>query len=206
MRNVIGLFPTPFMRIEGLIPADLLAALVERALATQKAANVRDKKLSHTQMVDPREDELFASVSRRVIPDLVNYGELLFGEKLGWSVKEMWLNVLERGGSQFVHSHANSFVSGVIYVTPSHPSARTVFYKSLGGSDFVFKNDTHGKMGQYNGDKWTLPEANPGDLVLYPSYLLHGVPPNQGEQRVTVALNAIPERLKSWGYEIRFSR
>jgi len=33
------------------------------------------------------------------------------GEKLRWTVKEMWTNMLETGGSQTLHSHANSFVS-----------------------------------------------------------------------------------------------
>lgn len=206
MRNVIGLFPTPFMRVEGAVPPDLLQALAERARQSQRAANVRDNLLSHTEMVDPRSDELFAQVSRTALPDIVKFGELMFGETLGWTVKEMWLNVLATNGSQFIHSHANSFVSGIVYVTPSHPSARTVFYRNLGGTEFIFKNDTNARMGQFNGDKWVLPEAKAGDLVLYPSYLLHGVPPNQGGERITVAMNAIPDRLKSWGYEIRFSR
>lgn len=205
-RNVVGLFPTPFTRIEGLFQGEILDTLAERARAAQRQANVRTQLLSHTQMVDPRDDAFYARIARMVVPELVNFGELLFGEKLGWNVKEMWLNVLQERGSQFIHSHANSFASGIIYVTESHPSARTVFYKSLGGTDFIFKNDDDARMGPYNGDKWTLPEANPGDLVLYPSYLLHGVPPNQGGERITLALNAIPERLKSWGYEIRFSR
>jgi len=30
------------------------------------------------------------------------------------------------------------------------------------------------------------------------------VPPNAGEQRITVAFNAIPTRLDSWGYRIAF--
>ena len=55
---------------------------------------------------------------------------------------------------------------------------------------------------QYNAERWMVPEVDAGDLVLYPSYLLHGVPPNEGEQRLSLALNAIPDRLKSFGYEI----
>jgi hypothetical protein len=51
-----------------------------------------------------------------------------------------------------------------------------------------------------------LPKAEPGDVVLYPSYLLHEVPPNQGERRMTLALNAIPDRLDSWGYRISFGK
>ena len=48
-------------------------------------------------------------------------------------------------------------------------------------------------------------ECGPGDMVLFPSYLMHAVPPNAGERRVTLSFNAIPTRLDSWGYIIGFS-
>ena len=47
----------------------------------------------------------------------------MFGERLGWSLKEMWVNVLDTGGRQAMHNHANSFISGVVYLTP-HASGR----------------------------------------------------------------------------------
>jgi predicted 2-oxoglutarate/Fe(II)-dependent dioxygenase YbiX len=59
--------------------------------------------------------------------------------------------------------------------------------------------------GPFNSEKWISPEPKPGDLVLFPSYLMHAVPPNAGERRITLAMNAIPSRLDSWGYTIKFS-
>jgi len=41
--------------------------------------------------------------------------------------------------------------------------------------------------------------------VLFPSFLMHAVPPNEGDRRITMAFNAIPTRLDSWGYAIQFS-
>ena len=105
-----------------------------------------------------------------------------------------------------MHNHANSFISGVVYLTPTHADARTVFMKSPGGVDFAFKNDHAGvTMGPYNADKWISPAPAPGDLVLFPSYLMHAVPPNPGERRITMSFNAIPTALNSWGYRIAFS-
>jgi uncharacterized protein (TIGR02466 family) len=118
----------------------------------------------------------------------------------------MWVNLLDTGGRQAMHNHANSFISGVIYLTPTHPDSRTVFMKSPGGTDFAFRNDHAGSvMGAYNADQWISPQPTPGDLVLFPSYLMHAVPPNAGERRVTLAFNAIPTRLDSWGYAVNFS-
>jgi uncharacterized protein (TIGR02466 family) len=140
-----------------------------------------------------------------ITPKLAEFGALLFGERLAWSLKEMWVNVLDTGGRQAMHNHANSFASGVVYLTATHPAAQTVFMKSPGGTDFIFKND-HAAMtpGPYNADKWVSPAPEPGDLVLFPSYLMHAVPPNPGERRITLSFNAIPARLDSWGYAIQF--
>jgi uncharacterized protein (TIGR02466 family) len=105
-----------------------------------------------------------------------------------------------------MHNHANSFISGVVYLTPTHPASQTVFMKSPGGSEFSFKNDHPGTIpNEYCADKWLSPAPEPGDLVLFPSYLMHAVPPNQGERRITLSFNAIPTQLNSWDYVIRFS-
>jgi uncharacterized protein (TIGR02466 family) len=139
---------------------------------------------------------MFLEVGKLADPKLAEFGELLFGERLRWSIKEIWVNLLEPGGRQAVHTHANSFISGVLYLTRSHPSANIVFHKSLGGTDFIFSNhNKNARIGPFNGGKW----------VLFPSYLLHEVPANQGEQRISIAFNAIPERLENFGYTIRFA-
>jgi hypothetical protein len=93
----------------------------------------------------------------------------------------------------------------VVYPTPTHPDARTVFMKSPGGVEFSFKND-HASVetGPYNADKWISPQPEPGDLVFFPSYLMHAVPMNPGPRRITMALNAIPTHVDSWGYRITF--
>ena len=105
----------------------------------------------------------------------------LFGERLRWLMKEMWVNVLDTGGRQAMHNHANSFISGVVYLTPTHPSSQTVFMKSPGGTDFMFKNDHPGTTpGEFSADKWISPAPEPGDMVLFPSYLMHAVPAQPG--------------------------
>ena len=131
----------------------------------------------------------------------------MFGENLSWSIKEIWGNVLEQGGRQTLHNHANSFVSGILYLTPSHPSANTVFVKSPGGQDFVLNNtNARAELGPYNAGKWVSPDPSPGDMILFPSYLLHEVPTNQGGRRISMAFNAIPNRLDSWGYTLSLTR
>lgn len=206
MSEVVGLFPTPFMRAPGALDRRLVSGLVEHFSAQARQANNSSTNLVHTTMLKPSDSPLLVTAAGAITPLLGEFGALLFGERLAWSLKEMWVNLLDTGGRQAMHNHANSFISGVAYLTPTHPDARTVFMKAPGGIDFSFKNDHPGSItGPYNAEKWISPQPEPGDIVLFPSYLMHAVPPNPGERRITLAFNAIPARLDSWGYKIAFS-
>jgi uncharacterized protein (TIGR02466 family) len=203
---VHGLFPVPVARVPGVLPPGLVAALVAHFSAQAVQPNSSSPNLSHTAMLRPQDSPLYVEVAGLLTRHLAPFGALMFGETLGWSLKEMWVNVLDAGGRQAMHNHANSFISGVLYLTPTHPDSCTVFMKSPGGTDFIFRNEhaaTH--TGAYHSDKWVSPLPQPGDLLLFPSYLMHAVPPNAGERRITLAFNAIPTHLDSWGYRVSFA-
>lgn len=204
--KINNLFPTPLMRVSSVIDSSENRKLIKRALKEHSLTNSRSSKLAHSQPVVAKSDPDFQALSLKLNDYLRDFGYLLFGENLQWTIKEMWLNVLETGGHQTLHSHANSFISGVLYLSESHESAKTVFHKSLGGQEFTFSN-THesSSITPFNADRWVANEANQGDLLLYPSSLLHAVPVNKGKQRITLAFNALPDRLKSWDYEVCFS-
>jgi uncharacterized protein (TIGR02466 family) len=206
MDQIEPLFPIPLLRCPGVLSPAIVSAAVAAIRDAPIEKNLRSDQLFHTMIADPRDHKVFQEMSEIAIPKLVDFGALLFGEKLNWTIKEMWTNVLEPGGSQALHAHANSFASGVFYLTPSHPACRTVFVRPPGGFDFSFRHHTRSAaMGPFNGGKYVVPEAEPGDLILFPSYLYHEVPKNQGDPRVTVAFNAIPDSLDCWGYRINFT-
>lgn len=205
MDELIGLFPTPFLRAPQVLGPQLLQGLIAHFAARATRDNNSSTLLTHTELLQPGDSPLFVQAAQLITPKLVEFGAQLFGERLGWSLKEMWVNVLEHGGHQAMHNHANSFISGVVYLTATHPGSQTVFMKSPGGTDFLFRNDHNGMTpSEFNADKWISPAPQPGDMVLFPSYLLHAVPPNQGERRISLAFNAIPTQLDSWGYVVRF--
>ncbi|HYJ41475.1 MAG TPA: putative 2OG-Fe(II) oxygenase [Steroidobacteraceae bacterium] len=206
MQEIIGLFPTPFMRAPGVLGSGLVNGLVEHFSKSVDLPNSSSPNLVHTALLRPADSPLLVEVAALVNPLLPEFGALMFGERLGWSLKEMWVNVLYTGGRQAMHNHANSFISGVVYLTRTHADARTVFMKSPGGTEFTFKNDHAGvTTGAYNADKWVSPPPEPGDVVLFPSYLMHAVPLNPGERRISLAFNAIPTHLDSWGYRVSFN-
>jgi uncharacterized protein (TIGR02466 family) len=206
MAQVLSLFPTPLMQCPQLIDAAQAQSLRERFIREAALPNHRDSAAAHSQIVDPSQDPVLAALAQRLLPEVVEMGRLMFGEALPWAIKEMWANVLQTGAHQAVHTHANSFVSGVVYLSEVDASARTVFIRSMGGRDFVFNNSHAGTVtGAFNADKWISPAPAIGDAVLFPSSMLHEVPPNRGGVRVSIAFNAIPRRLDAWGYSLSFS-
>jgi hypothetical protein len=206
MAEVFELFPTPVQRVPSLLTPAEAQELARRLAATAVLANDRSGELAHSRILGPGDDAGLANLVARLGPPVQEFGALLFGETLRWLVKELWVNVLQPGGQQAMHNHANCFVSGILYLTESDASARTVFLRGLGGSDFAFRNAHAGVQdGRFHSEKWAAPAPAPGDLLLFPSYLLHEVPPNRGAARVTLAFNAIPHRLDAWGYTVSFA-
>ena len=206
MQEIVELFPIPVMRIRGALQPELVERLIAHFSGLASLNNTVSQNLSNTAMLRPGDSPLLVDAAARIMPLLADFGVHLFGERLGWSLKEMWVNVLDTGGRQAMHNHANSFISGVVYLTRTHDDSRTVFMKSPGGTDFAFRND-HAKVttNSYNADKWISPLPAPGDVVLFPSYLMHAVPVNAGERRISLAFNAIPTHIDSWGYRVSFS-
>lgn len=204
--EIIDIFPTPLLRAKSVLPLSLVAGLVAHFSVQADRENKSSLNLSHTRMLNPSESPLFGEAAKLITPKLVVMGEQMFGEALGWSIKEMWVNLLDAGGRQAMHNHANSFISGVAYLTAPDPDSQTVFMKSPGGTDFAFRNDhARTRPTPYSADRWVSPAAEPGDVVLFPSYLMHAVPPNPGTRRISLAFNAIPTRLDSWGYVVSFN-
>ena len=191
------------MRVPSVIDEAAAAALASRLAAKARVGNDRSAELAHTQLLGPGEDAALDQLVESVGPHVQALGELIFGERLRWLVKEIWVNVLKADGRQSVHNHANSFVSGIVYLTPSHDSARTVFMRGMGQPEFALRN-THAGVtsGKFNSEKWVAPAPAAGCLLLFPSWLLHEVPRNLGGNRVTLAFNAIPHQLDAWGYSL----
>lgn len=204
--DIIDLFPTPLLRAQGVLPMPLVQGLVDHFSAVADRANHASAQLVHSRMLSPRESPLLGQAAQLITPSIVAMGEQMFGQSLGWSIKEMWVNLLDTGGRQAMHNHANSFISGVVYLTATHRDAQTVFIKAPGGTDFAFRNEHVGTSPtRFSAGKWVSPAPAPGDLLLFPSYLMHEVPPNPGPRRISLAFNAIPTRLDSWGYAVSFS-
>lgn len=206
VEGIQALFPTAVMVAKGVLVSNDLEQLRRQVVAELEQVNSHDAKLNHSRILPPDRTPYFRRLASLVEAQLALFGEALLGERLNWFVKEVWVNRLGHDGYQATHVHANSIISGVFYLTGSDPSANLVFERGLGGGQFIFSNFHEGSdVTAYNAARWQVPQIDAGDLILFPSHLLHGVPRNEGGERISISFNAIPDRLESWGYGIRLS-
>ena len=107
-----------------------------------------------------------------------------------------WMNANPAGGFNAPHTHPGAHWSGVYYVSQPEveegnsgmiefldPRSDLPNWRLLGARSFALKKKFR---------------PVPGEMILFPSYLVHWVYPNEtDEQRVTVAFNATFSKAKS---------
>lgn len=204
--RIAGLFPIPMIHAKAALSPEACNVLLGSTSATPARINHMSDALSHSEPFTFSGAPPLESAGEVLLSLTARLGEALFGETLDWSIKEAWLNRLGPGGEQAMHAHANSVVSGVLYLRDVHPSARLVFHRAVGTPEFVLSNfNERTRVTPFNAPRQQSGPTSAGDVILFPSYLLHSVPRNDGGERVSIAFNAIPDRLETWGYQLRFA-
>lgn len=101
----------------------------------------------------------------------------------------MWLNVNGKGHSNQIHTHGGSFISGTFYVQVPEKSSDIILYKNT-TEDHIISSAAHiERYTAISGATCRYP-AREGRMVLFPSYVPHGVLPMQGEgERISLAFN-----------------
>ncbi len=109
-----------------------------------------------------------------------------------------WMNANPTGGYNAPHTHPGAHWSGVYYV--SQPDIET---GSSGMIEFIDPRAelSHWKIlesSAFRMKRTIRPSA--GELIIFPSYLLHWVHPNESDQeRITIAFNGTFRRPKTSG-------
>ena len=190
------LFSTPLVRFRvpdhQLLDADLLA---EGARLRAKSEGVTKSNRGGWHS----EDNLFDNPAqpfqtlRQAAVEAINTATRKIGAKTDPETLKLkifaWMNANPPGGFNAPHTHPGAHWSGVYYV--SQPEVET------GNSGMIEFLDPRTDL-----PNWRLLSANAfrlkkklrpgaGEMILFPSYLVHWVYPNESdEERVTVAFNA----------------
>ena len=98
-----------------------------------------------------------------------------------------WANINPPGAKHSGHTHPNNFLSGVYYVKSDKGADEISFFDPRPQAQVMMPKAR--KFNYFNGNVVTL-ETRPGRIVLFPAWLVHGVPRNKsGSERISVAFN-----------------
>ena len=113
--------------------------------------------------------------------------ELKFPENIEHSVTSSWLNINSKNSWHRPHSHGGHLWSGVYYIKTDENSAPICFPNSVGSYQQHwpgFEIDS-----PYSCDMVSVIPKE-GDLIIFPSWLVHYVPLHTGdEDRINIAFN-----------------
>lgn len=99
-----------------------------------------------------------------------------------FEVDAIWVNVNFKGDLNVLHMHPDCSLSGCVYLTENN-SALTFTDNSI--LNFWLQGLKSVRSTQYNV------QPARGDIIIFPSWLVHGVQPNDEDQpRVSISFNA----------------
>ena len=186
LNGVIDLFPTRIFKFR------IDSRIIEDAVKYKKKGGSNhtfDEVFNHPE---------FLSLQEEVLKSVTPYcPSNKFHHRIGhWKIVSGWINNQSPGQEGFkYHSHAESFMSCVVYLEGENISlnfrdeARLAPADGTGRASYDLLIRHH-----WHEDATISTEA--GDVILFPSYLLHK--PNKNEtdvDRISIAYNLMPTRL-----------
>ena len=99
-------------------------------------------------------------------------------------ITQSWINFTDHKQSHHQHTHANSFISGCLYLDVDKETDKITFHKPSSQLGVETKN-----YNIYNSNSWWLNVENK-QLLMFPSNLAHSVEPTKSEKtRISIAFN-----------------
>jgi uncharacterized protein (TIGR02466 family) len=117
---------------------------------------------------------------------------LCVDDNLNVYLTQSWLNYSYTGGYHHLHSHPNSFLSGVLYIQAEAEKDKIVFISqnSILDNGFFKIFEQAKEENIYNAPSWFFP-VKTGEIIIFPSTLEHHVPKTESENvRISLAFNA----------------
>jgi uncharacterized protein (TIGR02466 family) len=138
-------------------------------------------------LATPELAELFAEVGKRL--DEVHRA-FEFSASLRQMITEAWININQKGHFNCSHDHPGSLFSAVYYVKGGADKGELELKTPITPHTYTISNEMVGGFNAFTGHAMVIPPVT-GDLLIFPSWLLHRVNMSQSEEaRISIAFNA----------------
>ena len=179
---ILDVFPEPIYKGE-MVFTNSERSYFEKARNKGDYKNTYGNSTSNDSFV--LENEEMGAMKIQIQHHLNNYiREILGASGVSLEITQSWLNFNDYATSHHTHTHVNSIVSGVVYLSPD-PAPLVVFRKH----DYFPIRPMITNMTEYNNPMKVI-EVKQGDIVLFPSQTPHGVDRNKtNTTRISLAFN-----------------
>ena len=184
--EVINVLPTPVAIIpcpfHGKVKETILAEIEEQKQnqITYSANSEQLKHIGHYSVL--HNDERYGRFRNWCEQQAELYAKEVKGDYIQETVQvtDSWINISDKGGYQYPHHHANSYLSAIYYVNfdMARDHVPTYFTRDTNFINAPSLNFITGKITDYNQNNEVL--SNEGELVIFPSQLNHGYDENTG--------------------------
>lgn len=114
--------------------------------------------------------------------------EVLSAKKdLNFYITQSWINVIKPGGFHHLHTHSNSILSGIFYISTEEGDSFSVSDPNLKIKLMLQLGSEESNFNVWNSLSWTFP-VNNNLLLLFPSWLNHEVQPNEKATKERISL------------------
>ena len=135
-------------------------------------------------------EELYADrVGHLLGPSIELFLQHIGAEKRGISLIDIWKNTYNKDSFQEVHDHVDNLsqVSGCIFLEDQTKDSSKFYFFNRHSIELAIWKDIMNDETLYSN--W-YPDIKEGDIIFFPSYLLHGVTPHKlRKPRTTISFN-----------------
>ena len=142
---------------------------------------------NNLDMATPELAELFAEVDKRLNEV---HRSFEFDPSMRQVITEAWININQKGHFNYSHDHPGSLFSAVYYVKGGADKGALELKTPIVPHTYTISNEMVGNFNAFTGHAMVLPPVT-GDLLIFPSWLLHRVNMSQSEEeRISIAFNS----------------
>ncbi len=198
MADIVSLFATPLYRAPlGSIDLSELEASCYAIAEDDEAGhqwceeNGYPGYTSYASLTDlPWRFPIFADVVKALDTHVAAFAEALAFDLDGkaLTLEDIWINILPEGGSHSGHIHPHSALSGTLYV--AMPEATSALKLEDPRLPMMMAAPPRSKDAPKALRPFVYVKPEPGEILLWESWLRHEVPINMAEEeRLTVSFN-----------------
>lgn len=190
--EVVGLFPIPVYIQQNAVEENDIKNLRDVELLPEHdfTANYGFQSASSYILNLPEYSALREKI-KYYVNDFANNALGLAGE---YEFTQSWVSIKKPYQMHHPHVHPNSIISGVLYFDNVADAESIVFHKNIDATDYVMRPALDKTKDTIYKHSEAMIQIKNYMLVLFPSYLKHGVMTNQSDvNRYSLAFNAVPK-------------